>query len=128
MELAQRILELRSDSGNPIKKKYSFEKKTVLNDGYSLYKFTYLPDGNNDSDRFILSIPCEKDINHHIFYIPLDISGCTVKEVSFEKEKDKLLIKTEGKKWRAVYEWDYKDNKTVFTHETLKCVKFREGR
>lgn len=125
MQLAQRILELRSDSDSPIKKKYSFEKKTVLNDGYSLYKFTYLPDGNNCGDRFILSLPCEKEINYHIFYIPLDISGCAVKEVLFEKESDKLLIKTEGKKWRAIYEWDYKDIKTVFTHETLKCVKFR---
>lgn len=128
MELAKRILELRSDSGNPVKKKYSFEKKTVLNDGYSLYKFVNLPDDINGSDRFILSLPCEKEINYHIFYIPLEISCCTVKEVLFEKEKDKLLIKTKGKKWSAIYEWDYKDDKTVFTHENLKCIKLEEGR
>lgn len=128
MELAKRILELRSDSGNPVKKKYSFEKKIVLSDGYSLYKFTNLPDDINGSDRFILSLPCRKEINYHIFYIPLEISGCTVKEVLFEKEKDKLLIKTKGKKWSAIYEWDYKDDKTVFTHENLKCIKLEEGR
>ena len=124
--IAERILQLRGNSNIIMNKRYSFHKKISLEDGFSLYKFKHT--SGNEGGKFVLSIPCEKEINHHIFFIPEDISGYMVKNVYYNKDIDRLIVDVRNKaKRRISYVWDYKDRETVFIPKSLELYKSSES-
>lgn len=127
-ELAERILQLRGDSGMILKRNYEFTGVKPLKNGFALYEFNSAKRFGLDKSFYVLSLSCKKmkDINYRIFYVPSSISGYFTKSIEYDKNLDSLIISTENYRRRRKYEWDYKNVKTVFMHGFLKCVEEEE--